>query len=28
LPGIRVRHLVPARKHFQVYHYHAPPFTG
>jgi hypothetical protein len=24
----RVSHQVPVRKHFQVYHYHAPPFPG
>jgi hypothetical protein len=24
----RVNHQVPARKHYHVYHYHAPPFPG
>jgi len=28
LPGCLMRHHVPARKHFHVYHYHAPPFPG
>ena len=28
LTGCRIRNQVPARKYFQVHHYHAPPFPG